>query len=119
MATIRAQIIEGLTGDPLPHATIQVVDRNGGSLQQGVMADQYGRFILTSDILQDAFLLVSYQGLVPVMIAASLLNNSEYKEIQLLPADLPAVVVTPGKASGWWWLLLLGGGLFFITKAKR
>lgn len=120
MATIRAQIIEGLTGEPLPGATVQIVDSSGKSLQQGVMADQYGRFILTSDILMDNFLLVTYTGLVPVMIAASMLNNTDYKEIQLLPADLPEVVVTPG--GGFPWGLLLAAGLgvwFFAIKKKR
>lgn len=119
MATIRAQIIEGLTGEPLPGASIVIVDRQGNNLQQGVMADQYGRFILTSDILIDNFLLVSYAGLVPVMIATSLLNNTDYKEIQLLPEDLPEVVVTPGKNSFLWWLVLLGGGFMFLVSKKR
>lgn len=119
MATIRAQIIEGLTGEPLPGATIQVVDSSGKSLQQGVMADQYGRFILTSDILMDNFLLVTYTGLVPVMIATSMLNNTDYKEIQLLPADLPEVIVTPGSGFSWWWLLLLGGGLVWMASKKK
>jgi hypothetical protein len=119
MATIRAQIIEGLTGEPLPGATIQIVDNTGKSLQQGVMADQYGRFILTSDILTDNFLLVTYTGLVPVMIATSMLNNTDYKEIQLLPADLPEVVVTPGSGFSWWWLLLLGGGIVWMASKKK
>lgn len=119
MATIRAQIIEGLTGEPLPGASVQVVDRQGKSLQQGVMADQNGRFILTSDILMDNFLLVTYTGLVPVMMATSLLNNVDYKEIQLLPADLPEVVVTPGKNSFLWWLVLLGGGFMFLVSKQR
>lgn len=120
MATVRAQIIEGLTGDPLPGASIQIVDRDGNSLQQGVMADQYGRFILTSDILMDNFLLVTYTGLVPVIIAASLLNNTDYKEIQLLPADLPEVVVMPnGKSIPTWLFFLLGGvGLYVWYKMK-
>lgn len=125
MATIRAQIIEGMTGDPLPGATIQVVDRDGKGLQQGVMADQYGRFILTSDILTDNFLLVSYTGLVPVMIATSLLNNVDYKEIQLLPADLDPVVVTPGSGKGGFplWAILAAGGfavfLYYRKTYKR
>ena len=122
MATIRAQIIEGMTGDPLPGATIQVVDQAGKSLQQGVMADQYGRFILTSDVLTDNFLLVSYTGLVPVMIATSLLNNVDYKEIQLLPVDLDPIVVTPGgKGFPLWWILAAGGFAMFLyyRKTKR
>jgi hypothetical protein len=121
MATIRAQIIEGMTGEPLPGASVQIVDSTGKSLQQGVMVDQYGRFILTSDILMDNFLLVTYTGLVPVLIDASMLNNTEYKEIQLLPGDLPEVVVTPGgKTIPTWLFFLLGGvGLYAWYKMRK
>lgn len=108
-----------MTGDPLPGATITVVDASGKSLGQGVSADPYGKFILTSDSVTGNYLLVTYTGLVPVMIATNLLDNTDYKEIDLYPKDLDAVTVTPPKGSLLWLLLIAGAVVYGVSRKKK
>lgn len=119
MATIKAKIIEGMSGDPLPSASIQLVNANGVSLGQGVYADNNGQFALTSDKLTGNFILVSYTGLQPVLVDTSTLNDSEYKEIDLFASDLEAVIVTPNKKNPLFWLLLIGLGAIAVTSTRK
>lgn len=125
MPTVKAQVIEGMTGDPLQNASITVVDQQGNNLHQGVIADSTGKFAFTSDLLTGNYLLVSYTGMKSVIIATSLLNDREYKEIDLFPAEMQAVVVTPANnkkdGDNWWWLVVLGviGGMVILSKNKK
>jgi hypothetical protein len=120
MGTVKAQIVEGITGEPLVSATVKVVDVNGAFLGQGVMTDTGGKFTLTSTALNGNYLLISYAGLAPVMIATDLLNDRDYKVVQLLSKELEPVVVTPGHKTGvWWWILLLGIPIVVVVSNKK
>lgn len=120
MATVRAQVIEGLTGEPLPNASVMLVDSAGNNLHVGVMADMNGKFTLTSDVLFGNSLLISYTGLASLIVPVSTLNDTDFTEIDLYPKDLQAVVVTPAANSSNWWLWLILGGvlLYGFSKSK-
>lgn len=110
-----------MTGDPLQGATVTVVDSKGNALGQGIITDSTGKFTLTSDALYGNFLLVTYTGLLPVMMSADMLNATDYKEIDLYPKDLPPVIVTPSKSSWVWWLLggIVAVGVWQAGSSKR
>lgn len=118
--TIRGEVVAKRTGEPLQDATIQVVNAQGVYLGQGIKADNTGRFALTSDILAGNYLLISYQGMEPVMIDTEVLKNSFYFKIPLQEKELQEVVVTPKKSRFPWLLLLfIGvGGYAIISKKK-
>ncbi len=117
MPTIKAKVIEGMTGDPLPNASVMIVDANGKSLGQGVAAGSDGAFQITSDLLLGNYLVISYAGLESVLVKSDMLNDTDYTEIDLLPKGLPSVVVTPNKMH-WWWLYLLGGIILYRVTRK-
>jgi hypothetical protein len=115
MATIKGEVISGDTGQPLDAAAIQIVNKDGMPLGPGVAAGSDGRFTLTSALLPGNYIAVSYQGLISVMISASMLNDTRYTQISLFANAMDPVIVTPRKGSLLWLLL----GLAAVAGAKK
>lgn len=115
MATVKGEVINGDTGEPLEAAAIQIVNKDGIPLGPGVAAGSDGRFTLASALLPGNYIAVSYQGLVSVMMPASMLNDSRYTEIPLFANVLDPVIVTPRRGSVLWLLL----GLAALAGAKK
>lgn len=116
MATVKGEVINGDTGDRLQGAAVQIVNKEGASLGPGVAAGSDGRFTLTSGILPGNYLVISYTGLVSVMMPASMLNDSRFTEIVLYSKVLDPVIVTPRKGSSLWWLLF---GIAAVAGANK
>lgn len=115
MPTVKAQVINGETGDPLDSAAVLIVNKDGVALGPGIKSGSDGKFSLTSSILSGNYLAISYTGLISVMMPASSFNDREYREIPLYTKELGEVIVTPHKRSGFWWLL---GALAVVVVAS-
>lgn len=91
--TVRGQIIDGTTKEPLPAASITVIDKNGTFLGQGIIADASGVFSLSSPLIDNNMVSVSFAGYHSIAIDPALLK--EYRVIQLydIEMDLEAVEV--------------------------
>lgn len=124
--TIRGKIVDSVTLEPLPNASVTVVDKvTGKSLGQGIAAGKDGQFALTSNLLDQSYtaVLVSYVDHESLMIEPKLLEGGDYPQIGLLlNADLlDAVTVTPAnnKNNSWliWFLLAFGATVFVLDHA--
>lgn len=115
MATVKGEVVNGDTGEPLDGAAISITNKEGSPLGPGVAAGSDGRFTLTSGLLAGNYIVVSYTGLVSVLMPASMLNDARFTEISLFANVLDPVIVTPRKGSLLWLLL----GLAAVAGAKK
>lgn len=118
MATISAQILNQVTGQPVPGASVEVVNKDGVYLGQGVAASNDGKFTLTSSLLPGNYLSVSSVGYDTVIIEADLFINYLYREILLPVKSLEEVIITAGAKKNWLiWLVV--GGLILLALGKK
>ena len=114
---ITGRILDSDNGEPLPGASVQVVNAAGQQLGDGVAADNDGYFRLNSAIFTGNYLAISNVGYHSIMLDPAGLNS--YNTIDLEPNynELDPVIITPGKKNNTWlWLLLIGGGIYIASK---
>lgn len=120
--TVAAAVYDTLTRDPLPGASIAVVNQVGTPTGGGVVSGADGEFTITdSELDAGGQLLISYVGYQPVTISPSTANATGFIGLDPNPDTLQAAVVTPAtaKKSNMWPWLLGGGALLLLASSGK
>jgi hypothetical protein len=124
--TLTAEVYDLTTNQPVPSASVSVVNSNGNALGGGAIANASGTFTITSSLLDSgAQLLVTSVGYQPVIADPYAIQASGNVGLIESAQTLPAAVVTPGSGSGSastnYLPYLLGGAalLFLLWPGKK
>jgi len=121
MDYITGQIVNDATLEPLPQASIRVVNQQGVYLGDGIAADNEGKFRLDSSIFEGNLLEISYVGFATAYIAPADFLMYNVFGLQTEADVLDPVIVTPQiikKNAG----VLIGAGivgLAFLADDKK
>lgn len=115
--TVKGQIIDGSTKEPLAGASITVIDTNGKFLGQGIIADASGVFSFSSPLIDTNLVAVSFAGYHSLAIEPALLK--EYRVIQLYDVenDLSEVEVVAKRPKNYVPAVVLGSFVVIGTMA--
>jgi hypothetical protein len=115
--------IKNQSGQPIPSASIQVVDGNFDLTGEGTAANGQGFFFLyINELLFPYGLNVSSVGYKSTVVKLSTFVNNSTVILAENVVDLPPVVVTSGSSNKNLWLIALAGGAFILLnddKKKR
>lgn len=114
MITIKGQAVNGTTYQPLPYASVQVVDDEGNTTGEGVVADADGRFELTTN---GGWVVVTYAGFDPALVATADIANSDYTSVTVYPAGMSPVTVTATvhkKTNVWVWAIAAAAAYYAL-----
>ena len=118
---VSGQILDASTKQPIPAASIVVVDAHNMNTGQGVAADDGGYFVLSSPVLDNGgALVVSAVDYQSVITDPSLVVETNEVELHRSGATLPTAVVTakaPAKNAAI--PILLGGGLLLALASDK
>jgi len=123
---ILKKVVDSLTGDPIPYATIELIDNNGVFLGAATTADVAGNFALDSLMMKPGtFLKITssgYSGAAFTFEQYSIDKNAAFA-LSRNTVELPEVVVTAMKKGikenkNWIYLGLAVGALYLITRKK-
>jgi len=110
--TYSGRVINSVTGEPIPSATIRLVG-SGGSLDVTRFADSDGYFSISTTLQANQLVITAAE------FQAWAFPASQYQNLfELEPIDgtLPEVVVTDGNKSFPWWILIAGFVVYKIVK---
>ncbi len=100
MMEIRGQAVDALSKQPLPYATITVVDDEGNSTGVAVSADSAGKFQMVTN---GGAVVITYAGFQPTLVSTADLISGGYPVIEIqLGSDLSPVTVTAHKKTNYW-----------------
>jgi len=116
--------IKNQSGQPIPSASIQVVDGNFDYTGEGTAANSDGFFSLyVNELLYPYALSISSVGYKPTVVKLSTFTNLSTITLAINEVTLPPVVVTSGDDNKkYLWLLALAAGAFILLnddKKKR
>jgi hypothetical protein len=123
---ILKKVVDSLNGDPIPYASIELIDSNGVFLGAGTTADVAGNFALDSLMMKPGtFLKITssgYSGAAFTFEQYSIDKNAAFA-LSRNTVELPEVVVTAMKKGikenkNWIYLGLAVGALYLITRKK-
>lgn len=121
--TITAYAWNSDTGQGIPYASVEVVDSNNIPSFEGTAADENGRFVLTSQLLDQGGykIAVTSQGYLPTIVDVDMLKKDH--GVMLDVATLDAAIVTPKKKVPTAWIIAgvaaLGAILFLAAKKQK
>lgn len=95
--TITGEIVDAANGEPLPGASVLVVNNKGYYLGQGVAADGTGKFSFSSPLIDQNFIAITFSGYHALLYEPKLLNNYATVEMYDIENDLEAVEVVGKK----------------------
>jgi len=113
--------IKNQSGQPIPSASIQVVDGNFDLTGEGTAANSIGFFSLyINELLYPYGLNVSSVGYKPTVVKLSTYINNSTVTLAQNVVDLPPVVVVSGDDNKkYLWLIALAGGAAIILNDKK
>lgn len=116
--TINGKVIDATTAQPLPNASVELLDYYGISLGIGTIADSTGNFVLTSDeIGYPNSLNVSYVGYKPVAYDLSNATGTYFLvKLQSQATAAPGITVTAVKKNLGWLALIAA---FLVIGSKK
>jgi len=112
--------IKNPDGQPIPFASIEILDGYFVPTGEGTSANSNGYFFLNVDPNNEPYSIYATSvGYKPLGIKISSWVNGSIITLQINPLELPPVVVTSGSQSQWKALLLLLPLLLVLNKKKR
>jgi hypothetical protein len=112
--------IKNTSGQPIPSASIQVVDGNFDLTGEGTAANSIGFFSLyINELLYPYGLNVSSVGYKSTVVKLSTFTNNGTIILAENVVDLPPVVVTSGSKNNYLLLIALAGGAFIILNDDK
>jgi hypothetical protein len=113
--------IKNTSGQPIPSASIQVIDGNFDYTGEGTAANSDGFFSLyVNELLSPYGLSISSVGYKPTVVRLSSFVNLSVITLATNVVDLPPVVVTSGSDNNkYLWLIALAGGAFILLNDDK
>lgn len=119
VAELHGKVIDLETQQPLPGASITIVDPSGQYLGDGVAADRSGLWMLASGLFMGNFVMFTNVGYEPVTVAAEDLGVLSVVGLLKKSSVLDPVVVTPDnnkKSKIPWWIIGIIGVTLLYKK---
>lgn len=117
---VEGTIYDLSTGDPIPGASVSVVDASGKSTGEGVAADGNGHFLYSGTVLDSAgYLLFTSVGYKSLLVPYGIVLEQGGVQLEKTAQELPGVVVTPSRKKASNGALLAAGTLLVLAKAAE
>jgi hypothetical protein len=118
---VSGKIIDKSTAEPIPFATVQLINNFGNYLGVGASSNDKGNFSIASSLIAapNSLLFTSAGGnYMPLAVEAAILSGQPVQIALETKPDLDNITITFKPKASFWWLLLIPI-LFMTKKTKR
>lgn len=114
---VTGYIVDYISGEPLPGATVRITDYTSGNVTGQVITNDNGYFKMLAGPYE--FLYITHVGYAPLLIATTDAVMMGTIGLDKSDSTLPEVIVTPGNKNTLWLLLLLALAITIMLSKKK